>query len=182
MASAGSSDVAYLYDGAGSNAFVGTSTYSYLTGTGYDNEAVGFKTVVAYDIRRQQRCRLPVPLGSQQRLRPHSRLQLPGRRRLAGRSQWLPDGHRGVRGLECLGLAAVPGKKKNGNRHRPISNDGRFFVSRSHGEPWERRGVRARGGNYGNEKKCRQAPVKCLIQLAVSDSPVKRSSSFWILA
>ena len=46
-ATAGGSDTAYLYDGAGTNTLVGAPTYAYLVGTGYYNQVSGFKAVAA---------------------------------------------------------------------------------------------------------------------------------------
>ncbi len=42
------SDVAYLYDVSGQNAFVGSPTYSFFEGAGFYDQAVGFKTVNAF--------------------------------------------------------------------------------------------------------------------------------------
>ena len=93
----GGSDCAYLYDAAGNNTFVGTSTYSYLTGTGYDNEVVGFKTVVAYHTAGSSDVAYLYHWAGST-FHPHVHLQLPDRRRLAGRGRRLPDSHRGVGG------------------------------------------------------------------------------------
>ncbi len=43
-----STDIAYLYDTKGQNAFVGSPTYSFFEGTGFYNQAVGFQAVNAY--------------------------------------------------------------------------------------------------------------------------------------
>ncbi len=42
------SDVAYLYDVSGQNAFVGSPTYSFFEGAGFYDQAVGFKTMNAF--------------------------------------------------------------------------------------------------------------------------------------
>jgi hypothetical protein len=42
------SQSAYLYDGAGSNSFIGTASYSYLVGANYVNDAISFESVTAY--------------------------------------------------------------------------------------------------------------------------------------